>query len=54
MKFRALAACDIGSPPAIFLEARLPLPCGKGSTESDRDIPNTGETIGVKFRDVKV
>jgi hypothetical protein len=49
----ALAACDIESPPAIFLDATPPLLWGKGSTESDRDIPNTAGTIGAKFLGVK-
>jgi hypothetical protein len=50
---RALAACDIESPPANFSSTRLLSPLGQRSTESDRDIPNTGQTIGAKFLDVK-
>jgi len=50
---RALAACDIESPPAIFLEATLQVSWDEGSTEPDRDIPNIAATIGAKFRDVK-
>jgi hypothetical protein len=52
-EFRALAACDIESPPAIFLDASPRCSGGKKSTVSYRDIPNTGGTIGMKFLGVK-
>ncbi|MBK9963723.1 MAG: hypothetical protein IPP07_02005 [Holophagales bacterium] len=52
-EIRALAACDIESPPAIFSEAKLPFTGSEKSIESDRDFPNIGQTIGVKFPDVK-
>jgi hypothetical protein len=50
---RALAACDIESPPAISLPTTLLSPSSEKSTESDRDIPNTAQTIGAKFLGVK-
>ncbi|HEY3350038.1 MAG TPA: hypothetical protein VGM13_09715 [Thermoanaerobaculia bacterium] len=52
-EIRALAACDIESPPAIFSEAKLPFTGSEKSIESDRDFPNIGQTIGAKFPDVK-
>jgi len=52
-EIRALAACDIESPPAVFSETTLFLARSRKSTESDRDIPNIGQTIGAKFLNVK-
>jgi hypothetical protein len=52
-EIRALAACDIESPPAVFSETTLFRPWGRQSTESDREIPNIRQTIGAKFPGVK-